>query len=383
MTSDTPPLAILQVLRAPVGGLFRHVADLVRGLSARGHRLGVVADAGTGDALAEAAFAEIAEHAALAITRVPMSRQIGLRDISAVAHVRAQLADKTIDICHGHGAKGGAYARLGAALTASGRRPAALYTPHGGSLHYAPRSAAGLLFHTLERLLMPATDGFVFESAYSRDVFFQRIGRPGGLVRVIHNGLSDAEFAPVAATDAAFDFLFVGELRQLKGVDVLVDAFSRLTRADDRPIRLNIVGGGAEEAAFREQATRLGLADRVVFSGVRPAQTAFAAARSVVVPSRKESLPYIVLEAAACGLPVIATRVGGISEIFGPTADRLIPADDVGALAAAMQRALDDPASAAREAEDRRAFVQENFVLPKMIDAIENLYRETLHARRG
>ncbi|MCC2111647.1 MAG: glycosyltransferase family 4 protein, partial [Hyphomicrobiales bacterium] len=199
----------------------------------------------------------------------------------------------------------------------------------------------------------------------------------------VHNGLKDEEFAPVAATDGGFDFVFVGELRQLKGVDVLIDAFSRLRRADGRPIRLNIVGGGAEEAAFRDQVDRFGLADRVVFSGVQPARTAFTSAACVVLPSRKESLPYIVLEAAACGLPVIATRVGGIAEIYGPTADQLIPADDADALAGAMQRVLDDPAAAASEAADRRAFVQEHFVLPKMINGIESLYRDALAARRA
>ena len=62
-----------------------------------------------------------------------------------------------------------------------------------------------------------------------------------------------------------------------------------------------------------------------------------------MVPSLAESLPYVVLEAAAAQLPVIATRVGGIAEIFGPTAASLVPANDAAALAAAMQAALDDP----------------------------------------
>ena len=76
---------------------------------------------------------------ALGISRVPMSRQIGLRDVSAVAHVGRRAAGAAADVLHGHGAKGGAYARL-----AGNRRAIRAYTPHGGSLHYRLGLAHGL-----------------------------------------------------------------------------------------------------------------------------------------------------------------------------------------------------------------------------------------------
>src|SRR5215831_332993 len=80
-------LAILHVFRAPVGGLFRHVVDLVRGQAAAGHRVGIVADATTGGPRAEAALAELAPVLALGVTCVPMSRHLGLRDLWAVRGV--------------------------------------------------------------------------------------------------------------------------------------------------------------------------------------------------------------------------------------------------------------------------------------------------------
>ena len=373
-------LTILQVLRAPVGGLFRHVADLVEGLAKRGHRVGVIADATTGDRLAEQVFAEMAAHAELGVTRVAMCRQIGYRDITAIAHLRSRLAGQDIAILHGHGAKGGAHARIAARSCGRAMRPAVFYTPHGGSLHFAPRSPAGLVFHNLERLLMPATDGFIFESRFSRDAFAEQIGNPGRRARIIHNGLAEHEFTPVSGNGPEFDFLFVGELRHIKGVDLLIEAMGGLRRPDGRPVRLNIVGGGPQEAQFRDQAARPGRSGDIVFSGVMPARDAFAGARCVVVPSRNESLPYIVLEAAAAGLPLIATGVGGIAEIFGPTAERLVPAEDVPALARAMQEFLDHPERAADEAERRRAYVREEFALPRMIAAIEDFYLETMFA---
>ena len=95
--------------------------------------------------------------------------------------------------------------------------------------------------------------------------------------------------------------------------------------------------------ALIDQIARLGLTDRVTLAGVQPARAMFARGRCAVVPSLAESLPYVVLEAAAARLPVISTRVGGIPEIFGPTAASLIPANDAGALRAAMTDVLDHP----------------------------------------
>src|SRR6185437_12855996 len=129
-------MRILHCLRAPVGGLFRHVLDLAEEQANRGHDVGILADSNAEDGLTSAKFAAIAPKLTLGIKRVPMSRQPGLGDIAAVRAVRAHAATLNLDVLHGHGAKGGAYARL-AAWTLKGRaRPVkSFYTPHGGSLH--------------------------------------------------------------------------------------------------------------------------------------------------------------------------------------------------------------------------------------------------------
>jgi glycosyltransferase involved in cell wall biosynthesis len=85
-----------------------------------------------------------------------------------------------------------------------------------------------------------------------------------------------------------------------------------------------------------------------------------------------------VLEAAAAQLPVIATRVGGIPEIFGPTLQSLVPADDAAALRAAMQAALDDPAATKDEMEQRLAHISTHFALSTMTNGIEASYLSVL-----
>ena len=367
-------LAILHVFRAPVGGLFRHVIDLVRGQMAAGHRVGIIADAVTGGARAEAALAEIAPQMALGITRVPMSRHLGLSDLAAVRRVAQVIRTSNADIVHGHGAKGGAYARL------AGARALRAYTPHGGSLHFDPRRPIGFVYLALERALRRRTELILFESSYARDVYHARVGTSAAPVQVIHNGVATAEFAPVAPTSDASDVVFVGELRRLKGVDVLIEALG-LLGAEGRPVSATIVGSGPEAAEFQALARARGVA--ATFPSVLPAREAFARGRLLVVPSRAESLPYIVLEAAAAGMPMLTTDVGGIPEIFGPGADELLPAGDVASLAAAIRAAVADPAAAQASAQALRQRVRAHFSAETMVAGVLASYRAALEQRRG
>jgi glycosyltransferase involved in cell wall biosynthesis len=142
-----------------------------------------------------------------------------------------------------------------------------------------------------------------------------------------------------------------------------------------------MAGGGPDYEKFKAEIETLGLSSRVTLLGVRPARQVFPLGRVAVVPSLAESLPYVVMEAAAAGLPVIATKVGGIPEIFGPTARALVPPADTAALRRAMQQALTDPSMARADMHLRLMHVRTEFSLARMTDAIEALYRATIAAR--
>jgi glycosyltransferase involved in cell wall biosynthesis len=367
-------LKILHVMRAPVGGLFRHVVDLARGQAARGHQVGIIADLTTGGAGAAATLSELRPYLALGLSRVAMSRHVARSDLDAIADVGQRARDSEVDVLHGHGAKGGAYARL-----ARADRPIRAYTPHGGSLHYEWFSPLGLFYLAAERLLMRRTDLILFESAYGRDTFDAKVGKPTALTKVVHNGVTPAEFVAVEPDPAATDLVFVGELRVLKGVDVLIDALAQLAR-DGRRVTATIVGDGPDRVAFERKAAELG--DAVRFVGAMPARAAFARGQLLVVPSRAESLPYIVLEAAAATMPMLATNVGGIPEIFGSDAGTLLAPGDAAALAAAIGAALSAPAVARASAWRLRMRISSNFSADVMTDAVIAAYREAL-ARAG
>lgn len=365
-------LRIVQVLRAPVGGLFRHVADLTRALSDNGHAVALVVDTLSHDAQTDARLADLAPYCALGIHRYPMPRLLGRSDLVTPFSLAKLLRKLDADIVHGHGAKGGFYARL--ARFAHGRSRA-YYTPHGGVLHFPASAMSGKVFFRIERLLMAKTSAIIFESAFAAKTYSALIGPPSCRTEIIHNGIAPSEFEPVATLHDAADFVFVGELRGLKGINVLVDALSVLRRPDGVPVRLVMAGDGPDRKALEARIDKLGLGAQVVLTGSRPARGVFAMGRCAVVPSLAESLPYVVLEAIAAGLPVIATRVGGVPEIFGPTEHSLVPAGDPAALAAAMQRYLDEPLGVAEETATRLAYVAEHFSIARMAGAIEALYR--------
>ncbi|AWN42488.1 glycosyltransferase family 4 protein [Methylobacterium durans] len=374
------PHRILHVFRAPVGGLFRHVVDLTRLQAASGHQVGIVCDATTGGARAEAALADLAPCLALGVTRVPMRRNPHLSDAAALLAVARRARAVGADVLHGHGAKGGAYARL---CPIPGQAPVIrAYTPHGGSYNYRPGTPMHRLYMAAEGVLARRTDVFLFESEYVAQRHRAYVGTAAGLTRIVHNGIAASEFAPVEPASDPFDLLYVGELRDAKGLPVLLQALARL-RAEGRPVRLLMVGSGPDAESLAGQVRTLGLADAVAFEPAQPIRPVLARGRIMVVPSFAESLPYVVLEAAAAAQPLVATNVGGIPEIFGTAADDLVPPRDASALTAAIARVLDEaPETRRSRFAALSASVRLRFSMERMGADVLSGYAAAFRARR-
>lgn len=362
-------LRILHVLRAPLGGLWRHVVDLAREQVARGHAVGLVVDSLTGGERAARQLAELEASLELGVLRIPMLRQPHLQDFGALLKVDAHARRVGAEVVHGHGSKGGLYARAPAIWRRHG--PIRCYTPHGGSFNHIAAPLVQATYMGVERVLAARTDVLLFESVFIANRFHERVGETQALVRIVQNGISHAEFEPVPPADDAADFLYVGELRSAKGIDTLIDAIALLSKRAGKAFRLLLVGSGPDQAKLEAQARQRAVAAQISFAGAMPARDAFARGRVLVVPSRAESLPYIVLEAAGAQIPMVATHVGGIGEIFGPYRDRLIACDDAGILADAMQRMVDlEPDMRRQQAEDLASFVATRFVISIMADSV-------------
>jgi len=370
-------LKIVHILRAPLGGLFRHVLDVANGQSARGHHVGLIVDSTTGGPRGDAVLAELAPRLALGCTRIPIARELGPSDVRALGAIALRIRLAAPDVLHGHGAKGAALVRLAPSAPNAIR----VYTPHGGSLVYRPGTVAGGFYRTLEWLLKWRTDLFLFESHYAASLFRAQIGRPPALTRVVHNGVGEADFAPIEPAADATDVVALGELRPVKAFDLLIAAIAKL-RDSGRRVTATIVGEGPLDAELKAQAQRLGVRDLIRFAGHRPARTAFGMGRVLVIPSRAESLPYVALEAAAAGVPMIATRVGGIPEIYGAESAHLIASGDIEALSASIAAAFDQPALLRQLAQLIRNRVRQDFSLAAMVDEGLAAYREALAIRK-
>ncbi len=365
------PLRILHAVRAPVGGIFRHILDLAQGQIERGHQVGILADSLTGGERADAALADLKPRLALGVHRIAIRREPHPADALLLPRFASLIRRLKPQVLHGHGAKAGAFIRTKGYSKSMIR----VYTPHGGSLHYGIDTLKGRIYSSLERALMNRTDLFLFESEFARNTYQRVVGTPKNLVRCVFNGVTAKEFDPLVIADDATDVVYVGEFRHIKGADIVIQAVAKL-RAQGKPVTLTLAGDGEETATLHALCDKLDLGPAVRFIGHVPARLGFSSGRLLAVPSRGDSMPYVVIEAAAAGIPMIAANVGGIPEIFGPFTDGLVTPNDVAALAAAIAAALDDPAKAAARAKALRERVFLHFSQRAMVDGVLAGYRD-------
>ncbi|WP_027529935.1 glycosyltransferase family 4 protein [Bradyrhizobium sp. WSM3983] len=369
--SSDQPLRILHAVRAPVGGIIRHILDLANGQVDRGHHVGILADSLTGGERADKALAELAPRLKLGVHRLAIRREPSPEDFLVWLRMRRLIVTLKPDVLHGHGAKAGAFVRMRRRADDTIR----IYTPHGGSLHYPLNTLKGEFYARLERTLMDATDLFLFESAFARDTYQRIVGTPKGVVHCVFNGVTPEEFEPVVITDDATDLAYVGEFRHIKGADLLVDAVARLHESGKK-VTLTLGGDGEETATLKAQVERLGLTGAIRFVGHVKARYGFSKGRLLVVPSRGDSMPYVVIEAGAAGIPMIAARVGGIPEIFGAESPALFAASNAEAMAEAIAAALDDPQATAQRAVALRERISAHFSQQAMVDGVLAGYRD-------
>jgi glycosyltransferase involved in cell wall biosynthesis len=370
------PLRILHAVRTPVGGIFRHILDLANGQVDRGHQVGIVADTLTGGERANRALVQIGPRLKLGVHRLAIRREPSVSDALVWMRFQRLIRQLKPHVVHGHGAKAGAFFRLKTAPNHTIR----VYTPHGGSLHYPLNTLKGAFYSRLERALMNNTDLFLFESAFARDTYQRTVGTPKGLVRCVFNGVTADEFDPITRAADATKIVYVGEFRHIKGADLVIDALARL-HADGKPLTLTLAGDGEEMAALKAQVERLGLTHSVRFIGHVRARDGFSQGELLVVPSRGDSMPYVVIEAGAAGIPMVAAKVGGIPEIFGPHTDALFAPNIVGAIADAIKTALDDLDAVRERTKSLRERIFVHFSQKSMVEGVLSGYRDAFANR--
>lgn len=373
-------LELTQRYPPAIGGVERHVEQLVSGLARAGARVEVVTtDLLRDHPLTRARFppgpsgTEVRRHRAVRWSDLP--KGLGL----AAPGMLGDALRARADLLHAHAF--GYFPTWVGRIVRDLRRVPLVITPHS----YEGRS--GLLGRTYARAVTRATleraDRVVALTRLEADRL-TRLGVEAERIRVIPNGIDLEEFAgllPRVARERAPVLLYVGRIfPEQKGLDTLLEAFAEVARRT--PARLRLVGDdwGALGALGR-RARELGVADRVEATGALPREGVlreYGAADLFVLPSHFDSFPYVLLEAMAASLPVVSTRVGGIPEVVqeGRTA-LLVPPRDPTALADALVRLLTDPPLAQRFGAAGRSRV-EQFSSRRLVAAYLDLFAELL-----
>ena len=211
-----------------------------------------------------------------------------------------------------------------------------------------------------EARILGAVDRIVAATTVERTHLVKHYGADPARIAVIPCGVDTNLFLPgdQAAARAALglddqlQLLYVGRLAPIKGLETLLDAMARL-RATGTRVHLSIVGGDADEplngheGELRARLARLDLRSAVTFVGAQPQERLrawYVAADATVLPSHYESFGMVAMEAMACGIPVVASRVGGLqTTVRAGVTGLLVPDHDPAALAGALDRLLGDP----------------------------------------
>jgi glycosyltransferase involved in cell wall biosynthesis len=209
-------------------------------------------------------------------------------------------------------------------------------------------------------------------------------------IDVVYNGIDPDRYrlkltrlqarAQMGLEEDELVFAVVAHLTSKKGHAVFMDAAARIA-SDATDHRYVFAGDGPDRALLQQQARRLGLADRVLFTGFVPdVLPVYAAADVVVLPSiAGEGLPRVLMEAGLLGRPVIGTRLSGVPEIIEDGVTGLIgPPGDVAALAKAMQTLARDPDLRQRMGAAASARIGRLFTIPAMVEGTLATYRRVL-----
>jgi glycosyltransferase involved in cell wall biosynthesis len=398
-----PSLRILVVTVAAggIGGMQRHTHDLVRGLVAAGHDVEVVCPAAP--TLAPDLYGA---RWTLLRTRGRSDPAWGAKLLEAYA---AAAARAPFDVVHSESTSAAPLARHGidAPITimyhgnfVSLSRAYAARALHRPST--APKEAAELVklawrfFRDRNAWAFRHCETMVVSRQQVRDTALSSLIR-NGRVHVVPNGVDIASFRPRDRARARSELglregrllVAVGRLNREKGFDVALEAFARI--APDYPeTRLVIVGDGEERTALETLAQRLGVAPHVAFVGPQPQEkvAAYLAAADVFVfPTRREEAgPLVLPQAMAAGLPVVASRIGGIPEVLEPQngtpAGVLVRPGSTAELEAALRRLLDDPELRLSLGRAARRRAESEYSLETMVQRTVAVYRAAI-ARVG
>ena len=388
MRTTSRKVKVLRIIaRMNVGGPAIHVVNLTAGLDpSRFDSILVTGTENPGEgSLLDLALARRIEP--VVIPEIVGQATLKPRDLKALIALYRLIRRERPQIVHTHAAKPGVLGRLAAQLAGV---PVVVHTFHGHILHGYYGPLMSWLLRRMERLLAHCTDRIIAVSEQVKQDLVRYGVAPPEKISVIPLGFDlqpfldsaghrGALYRELGLTNGARLVGIVGRIFPIKNHRLFLEAAAHVA-VEDRLAHFVVVGDGVLRPEMEEHARRLGIADRMTFTGWRrDLPRIYPDLDVLVVSSKNEGTPVSAIEAMASGCPVVATRVGGLPDLIddGETG-HLVPSEDARALAGAILRVLRDRDAARRMAEAARARVRERFRADRLIADVEGLYSDLL-----
>ena len=373
------PVHVLQIVGEPLGGIRKHIHDILWRVDPNVVRFSYVYSTNEQDAIFKAELPDLSKRL-VKILPLPISKLPTHRDLLNIIFLARFIRQNHVDVIHGHGAKGGLYARILTLLTQS----KAIYTPHGGSLHGMFSTFSTLLYIGVEKLMLPLSDCLVFESNYTADVYLRKIGTPKIRYLVNYNGVARPDLESInkeaklldfgSISNTHFKICVVGVLRKVKGQHIAIQALSLLHQSG-RKACLHLFGKGPDLDKLKTLAEDLDLKEWVIFHGDVANPLPYMVAMDIVlIPSLFESFGYVALEANFLGKWTIASNTGGLKEVVqeGKTGNLFLTGDPK-ALSETIERAWD---GGFHPSPDETKDMMKRFDISRMVSCITKIYQE-------
>lgn len=351
------------ITKSNMGGAQRYVFDLAIEASRQGHDVTVLC--GGQDALAK----KLEKEKIKLIVLKSLERDISsIRDMKSFLEIIKVLKEENPDVFHINSSKMGGLGTFAARLVGIRK---IIFTAHGWAFNELRPIWQKVLikFFTWVTILSAHKTICVSEKTM-RDISHWTFAK--NKLVVIHNGLKDFDLVP--REDESFTVGTIAELHKIKGLDILLTAWSKFIK--NRDAKLVIAGEGEERQNLENMARKLGIYDSVKFLGfVDNAREQLSNFDIFVMPSRSEGMPYGLLEAGLAGLPVIATAVGGIPEIIESGINGiLVPPENSEVIFSSLVLLAEDEELRKRLGTNLQHSIQENFSFEKMVEKTFAIY---------
>ncbi|KKQ40652.1 MAG: hypothetical protein US58_C0014G0014 [Candidatus Magasanikbacteria bacterium GW2011_GWA2_37_8] len=356
------------ITKSEIGGAQTHVADLCRYFKEKDFEI-VVMSRGGGWLEEECKRIGVG----FAINKYFSNSANPFLICKAIKEIKKYTVEFKPDIVHCHSSAAAFLGRL-----AIRGKIKTVYTAHGWGFNLGMNPLVRLSVLLAEKITARYTDVYICVSKFVKNLGLKYHLAPENKFKLIYNGVDTEVNEPVDRNNNLINLIFVGRLAEPKRPELTIEAISLLPQTIKDNIKFTIVSGGLKEGFLKKLAEEKKV--NVEFKGDLSKEQVIKELKQAdifVFISAWEGFPYTILEAMSCGLPVIASNVGGISEVVNETNGVLVK-NEIGQIQAAILKLVNDSGLRLQLGTKGKELVKQNFSLEKMYQAVEEVYKSII-----